>query len=678
VDELIERTTLLLGETLFPDNFGILMVDENHQTICPHPSYRGINPDAMKRAESTKKGITGRAVRTGLPQRVTQVKKDKDYLQIRDDTLSELVVPIKVNENIIGVVNTESTLENAYSQADENFLITFSNQLALAIERMRLLEAQQRQTREVTALYETAISISGLLDTEKLINRIYLQVSDLFPLDSFLMAFNEEDTNEIHIAVAMEENRVISELVDQRLPIHDSGLIGWVIQNQKSLLIGDLKTDPLPVKPIHVKKPVRSWLGVPLITHGKTIGALAIQSFQPFTYEENHSRLLESMAAQIATSLENAQLIEQTQNRLQRLSALHDIDLVINSSLDLRVTMNILLDQVIEKLNVDAASVMLLNTKTQMLEFSAGRGFRTRKIEEYQVRLGEGISGQAAMERHLVQSLNLSDLDENSAYPTLLSDEGFISYYSVPLIAKGQVKGVLDIFNRSLITPDQEWVNFLETLAGQAAIAIDNTTLLEDLHHSNIELTLAYDTTLEGWSHALDLRDKETEGHTQRVIELTIKIAKGLGMDDSEIIHLRRGALLHDIGKMGIPDEILFKPGPLTDEEWITMRRHPLMAYELLHPIVHLRPSVDIPYCHHERWDGNGYPRGLKGEQIPFGARIFSVVDVWDALTSDRPYRKAWSAKRALDFIKEQKSTQFDPKVVDLFLILIKNDMSNQ
>ena len=678
VDALIERTTLLLGETLFPDNFGILTVDENHQTICPHPSYRGISPAALKLVEPIDKGITGRAVQTGNPQRIAQVKKDKDYIQIKTDTLSELVVPIKINGKIIGVVNTESTLENAYSEADENFLMTFSNQLALAIERMRLLEAQQRQTREVTALYETAISISGLLDTEKLINRIYLQVSDLFPLDSFLMAFNEEETSEIHIAVAMEENRVLSEMVDQRLPIHDSGLIGWVIQNQKTLLIGDLKTDPLPVKPIHVKKPVRSWLGVPLITHGKTIGALAIQSFQPFIYEENHSRLLESMAAQIATSLENAQLIEQTQNRLQRLSALHDIDLVINSSLDLRVTMNILLDQVIEKLGVDAASVMLLNTKTQLLEFSAGRGFRTRKIEEYHLRLGEGISGQAAMERHLVQSLNLSDLDENSAYPTLLSDEGFISYYSVPLIAKGQVKGVLDIFNRSLVTPDQEWVNFLETLAGQAAIAIDNTTLLEDLHRSNIELTLAYDTTLEGWSHALDLRDKETEGHTQRVVEMTLKIAKGLGMDDTELTHLRRGALLHDIGKMGIPDEILFKPGSLTNEEWIIMRRHPQMAYDLLHPIVHLRPSVDIPYCHHERWDGNGYPRGLKGEQIPHGARIFSVVDVWDALTSDRPYRKAWSAKHALDFIKEQKGAQFDPKVVDLFLILVKNEMSNQ
>ncbi len=674
VDELIEKTTQLLGDTLFPDNFGVYVVDDEHKTIQPHSSYRGVPTYTFKLVEPVSKGITGRAVVTGLPQRVPDVTKDKDYIEVKSDTRSELAVPIKIDGKILGVVNTESTLINGFSKADEEFLATFANQLALAIERMRLMEAQQRQTREITALYETAVSISGVLDVEKLTQRIYLQISDLFPLDSFVLALNEADTEEVHFAAAMQENRVSPELIDQRLPLSDSGLIGWVVQNQKTLQLNDLKTDPLPVKPLHTGRPARSWLGVPLISRGQLLGAMAIYSYEPRVYNENHARLLESMGAQMATSLENALLVEQTQNHLQRLSALHDIDLVINSSLDLRVTMNILLDQVIEKLKVDAASVMLLNPKSQLLEFAAGRGFRTRKIEEYRLRLGEGISGQAAMERHLMQSLNLSELDENSAYPTLLSEEGFLSYYSVPLIAKGQVKGVLDIFNRSPLVPDQEWVNFLETLAGQAAIAIDNTSLLEDLNRSNIELTLAYDTTLEGWSHALDLRDKETEGHTQRVVDLTLKIARGLGMSESELVHLRRGALLHDIGKMGIPDEILLKPGPLTIEEWAIMRKHPQLAFELLSPIAHLKPAVDIPYCHHERWEGSGYPRGLKGEQIPLGARIFSVVDVWDALTSDRPYRKAWPASKAIDFIVEQKGIQFDPKVVELFVILVKKE----
>ncbi len=267
----------------------------------------------------------------------------------------------------------------------------------------------------------------------------------------------------------------------------------------------------------------------------------------------------------------------------------------------------------------------------------------------------------------MVQALNLNELEDDLAYTNLMQEEGFASYYSVPLVAKGQIKGVLDLFNRTPLNPDQEWFNFLETLAGQAAIAIDNTSLLEDLHRSNVELSLAYDTTLEGWSKALDLRDRETEGHTQRVVDITLRIAQTMGIDDQELTHMRRGALLHDIGKMGIPDSILLKPGPLTDEEWEVMKRHPVYAYELIYPITHLRPSLDIPYCHHEKWDGSGYPRGLKGEQIPLAARIFAVVDVWDALTSDRPYRKAWTSSKAKAYIQDQAGKHFDPQVVEIF-----------
>ncbi|RYF46768.1 MAG: HD-GYP domain-containing protein, partial [Cytophagaceae bacterium] len=190
------------------------------------------------------------------------------------------------------------------------------------------------------------------------------------------------------------------------------------------------------------------------------------------------------------------------------------------------------------------------------------------------------------------------------------------------------------------------------------------------LQRSNVELILAYDTTLEGWSRALDLRDKETEGHTMRVTELTMRLAQTLGLSDTEISHIRRGALLHDIGKMGIPDAILFKPGPLTEEEWGIMRRHPVYAFDLLSPIAFLRSALDIPHYHHEKWDGSGYPHGLKGEQIPLSARLFAVVDVWDALRSDRPYRAGWPAERVREHIKQGSGTHFAPHIVDAFLSL--------
>jgi HD-GYP domain-containing protein (c-di-GMP phosphodiesterase class II) len=240
------------------------------------------------------------------------------------------------------------------------------------------------------------------------------------------------------------------------------------------------------------------------------------------------------------------------------------------------------------------------------------------------------------------------------------------------MISRGQLKGVLEVFSRSQITPDPEWMELLESLAGQAAIAVENFHLFSDLQRSNIEINIAYDATLEGWAKALELRDKETQGHTYRVVGKTVELAQKMGVDESQMVHVRRGALLHDIGKLAIPDSILFKPGPLSQEEWRVMREHPVYAYQILSPIPNLRKAIDIPYCHHERWDGTGYPRGLKGDKIPLAARIFAVVDVWDALRSDRPYRQAWPEQDVYAHLREQSGKQFDPRAVQNFLDLVK------
>lgn len=242
----------------------------------------------------------------------------------------------------------------------------------------------------------------------------------------------------------------------------------------------------------------------------------------------------------------------------------------------------------------------------------------------------------------------------------------------MPLIAKGVVQGVLEVFHRERMDPDQAWIDFLEALAGQAAIAIDNAMLFDELNQSNVELRQAYDATLEGWARALELRDIETQGHSQRVTEMAVRLARRFGISGSDLVNVRRGALLHDIGKMGIPDSILHKPGELSADEWTEMHKHPRYAYEMLSGAEYLRPALDIPYCHHEKWDGSGYPRGLKGKEIPLAARIFAVVDVWDALRSNRPYRQAWSDAQALEHIRDQSAAHFDPAVVEEFLSLLE------
>lgn len=278
-----------------------------------------------------------------------------------------------------------------------------------------------------------------------------------------------------------------------------------------------------------------------------------------------------------------------------------------------------------------------------------------------------GLARRAALKRRTVSVTNLQDSMDVFTRKNLVDLEDFKSYHAVPLIVKGEIQGVLEVFHRTPFVPDEEWLEIPGSLAAQAAIAIDNSNLFTGLQRSNFNLTQSYDKTIEGWSKALDLRDKETEGHTQRVTELTVKLARSAGMTEEQLVHVRRGALLHDIGKMGVPDSILLKPDKLTDEEWVIMRMHPTFAHDLLFPIAYLHDAMDIPYCHHEKWDGSGYPRGLKGEAIPLSARLFAVIDVFDALTSDRPYRKAWDVERTIAYIRDQSGTHFDPRAVELF-----------
>jgi len=364
--------------------------------------------------------------------------------------------------------------------------------------------------------------------------------------------------------------------------------------------------------------------------------------------------------------------------QLDRLAALRSIDLAITSSLDLNLTLSLLITQVMTQLDIDAASILLLDSNTQILRHAASHGFLTKNIQNAEMRMGEGYAGRAALTRQVMRVKNLPSRHTDILRSSFFAQEAFVDYYAVPLIAKGRVLGVLEIFNRTPIKAETNWVDFMNTLAGQAAIAIDNALLFNNYEQTNAALVLAYDATIEGWSRALELRDRETQGHTQRVAQMTVQVARRLGIDDEkQISQIRRGAILHDIGKMAIPDHILLKPGPLDAEEWEIMRRHPSIAVELLSPIPYLAPALEIPKSHHEKWDGTGYPDKLRGEYIPLSARLFAVVDVYDALTSDRPYRRAWSHEDALRYIHEESGKHFDPKAVEVFLKTMEDNLSH-
>ncbi|MBI5796134.1 MAG: HD domain-containing protein [Planctomycetes bacterium] len=433
--------------------------------------------------------------------------------------------------------------------------------------------------------------------------------------------------------------------------------------------VADMPESAKAEKELQESQSVQSFVIVPMVYGGSLAGFLGFDSVRlEKTWTEEDIALLKMIGEIFVNTLERKRAEERIKHHVQRLTTLHTMDQAIISSLDLHVILNIFLEQVITKLGVDATNILLLNPQTQKLECAASHGFRPETIASLSVHGGKHHASRAMLERRIIYVSKMSDIKNPPQFAELLEGEKFIVYYGVPLITKGQVKGVLEIFHRSPLNPDQEWFDFLEAIGALAAIAIDNASLFEGMQRTQEELMLAYDVTIEGWSRALDLRDKETEGHSQRVTEMTLELARAFSVKEEELPHIRRGALLHDIGKMAIPDNILLKPGPLTEEEWTIMRKHPEYAYQLLSPITYLREALAIPYCHHERWDGSGYPQGLKGEQIPLAARIFAVVDVYDALSFARPYRAAWQEDKVIEYIKSLSGILLDPRVVELFL----------
>lgn len=408
---------------------------------------------------------------------------------------------------------------------------------------------------------------------------------------------------------------------------------------------------------------------------GRVQGQMTVQtrSGEQLIWEYNNSLRTEGVEQPIVRGIahdvtEQRKAETKIKQQLARLTALREIDQSITSSFDLNQTLDMLVKEVTLQLEVDAAAILLVDFGANILEFAVGNGFYGDSIRELRLKVGEDYAGKIVLNQKMVKLSNLAIAEPPFGKAHLTDDENFVVYFGLPLIARGQIKGVLEVFHRSPLDPDEDWLAYLETLAGQAAIAIDNAQLFKNLQETNSELTQAYDATIEGWSYALDLRDKETEGHTLRVTEITTGLCKKFGLNEDELRYARWGALLHDIGKMGVPDAILQKPDKLSDDEWVIMKMHPLYARKMLERINYLKSAIDIPYCHHEKWDGSGYPRNLQGEQIPLQARIFAIADVWDALTSNRPYRPAWPKKDALDYIKSGAGTHFDPQVVEMFL----------
>lgn len=608
---------------------------------------------------------------TGQPFIVTDTQTDPRWVAITEANWqrSYLGVPIVNKGQTIGFLNLEATRPNFFLPTHADRVNAFATQAGIAIENARLYEDTQRNAARAQALARTASRLNADLELEAVLETIVDETAQALRAENVCIHLYEASTDSLILSAS---RGVPAGMLPRLQKLQRTSSIQRIWGNEEVFVVNNQSEYAnSPNYPLYQEYQLSTSAIARLFRNQQLLGILSISSFgQPRLFTADELTLLKGLADQSVQAISNANLFAETRLRVERLKALRDIDVAITSSFDVRVTFNILLEQVASQLRVDAVDILILNEHTHELDFLVGRGFRTAGLQNTHLRLGKGYAGTVALERRLIHIADLSAEGSQLQQARSFAGEGFVSYFGVPLIAKGQVQGVLEVFHRQSLHPDQEWIEFLETLGGQAAIAIDNAALFNSLQRSNVDLTLAYDATIEGWSHALDLRDKETEGHTQRVTNMTVRLAQTMNIGDNEMTHIRRGALLHDIGKMGIPDGILLKPGPLTDEEWLIMKKHPVYAYEMLSPIQYLGPALDIPYCHHEKWDGTGYPRGLKGEQIPLSARIFAIVDVWDALSSDRPYRTAWPEAKVREHVRSLSGSHFDPQVVAAFLQL--------
>ena len=398
----------------------------------------------------------------------------------------------------------------------------------------------------------------------------------------------------------------------------------------------------------------------------------------------DHDGLLRGFASvtrdvteRVRTQSEILELNARLERRLRRINALRRIDLAIASERDLGAILKVVVEQARGELGVEAALILLSDRSGGTLSVGALAGFP----ESFCSSLEYGSGG---LSRRVVRSgcaLHVPDLARvltpDPRLPRLL-ELGFRAYHAVPLAVDQRILGVMECFRRDANSPDSEWLDFLRILARQASIAVEHVELFAGLRASNVQLGLAYDATIESLSRAMDLRDHETEGHSRRVTELTVRLGRKMGLSEIELVQVRRGALLHDIGKLGVPDRILLKPGALTEEEWTIMKRHPTYAIEILGTIDFLKPALDIPHYHHERFDGRGYPAGLAGEEIPLPARMFAAVDIWDALSNDRPYRKAWPKEQVVEHIGSLSGAHLDPQVVTHFLEMVRVESDAQ
>jgi PAS domain S-box-containing protein len=587
------------------------------------------------------------------------------------DAQGSVIGTVGIAHDVTERKQAEEVLRNGLSRLDQLVKARTTDLENANQELVAEIAVRNQRERELEAMVASVSALRTAATRIEMEEAVAEQIVDLLQVNMVALAMRNPVSHE-----------VVFETVKGSYPdwfgqrqFDDVGISGYVINSGNSYFTQDLPNDQLILRRDLIGS-LKAAACLPLKVQEYVIGVLWVAS--ETRIDPSAQRFLLAVSDIVAGSLYRATLYEQTQQNAAQLTRVANIGGALAETLDLPQLYSLLATSVLSLLPETHTVIISMfdpagQTVTCVYFIQDGSLQDTSRSPAVLIDApGNELQADVLRQRRALIVNNFHDESRTAR----IADTGVLgpktrSVLAAPLLAKGDLLGVLQLQSRVLNRFSQTDADLVSLVCNSAAAAVQNARLFGYLEISNQELVAAYDATIEGWSSALELRDRETAGHSQRVTDLTLRLAQAMRVPEEELVNIRRGSLLHDIGKLGTPDSIIFKTGPLNNDEREVMYRHPELALQLLGHIEYLKPAIDIPYCHHEHWNGTGYPRQLNGEEIPLAARIFTVVDVWDALLSDRSYRHAWRREDVLKFIKEKAGVFFDPKVVETFLQLI-------
>ncbi len=516
---------------------------------------------------------------------------------------------------------------------------------------------KSRRMVELTALSGFATIFDSTLQEDKVYTNLGNAISRSINPDAVLVFRFDQEQEKLSV---VSSSGVSDSEASLSIPAR-YGMIGRIVQDRMSILLNDTDKER-GYRQLLESQRIRSAVYAPMKWREEVYGVAFAGSQQKDWFKENDLNLLSALSVQAALAIHNSRLYSDLEDRIGELHAIFEIDKAITSAIDLETVLQQIVQMSIGLLDAKISSIMLVDEESDELVIAAAHGLSENYIQKGSIKVGESIAGRVIQEGRPIAVEDISG-DPRHVYSEQARTEGLCSLLSVPLNLKDRVIGVLNIYTDEPHSFNSHEINLFTSLAAQAAIAIENARLFESLEEIYIEVITAM-------ASAIDARDAYTHGHSHRVTKYAVSIAEGMRLSPAEVDIIRNASILHDVGKIGIKEDILKKPGRLTEEERREMEYHPFIGTKILQSVKLLEPVMPLVYHHHERFDGTGYPDGLRGEEIPLGARIITVADAFESMTSDRPYRKALPLEEAVAELRAGAGRQFDPRIVDVFIKL--------